>query len=264
MLPAIAPRALARAIAATAFAALAGAALPAAAQTPPAFSATARRTLPDGAEQVGRIMKSGDNMRIEMQTNGRTAIQILRGGDGIAYLIDPASRTYAQIADPSVAEAVQGASTPCPPAAEMQAQGLSCQPVGQGQVSGIRTQTWQITAPGAERPMVVEWDSGRRRALVQTWPDGTRLSLTFQAMQDLGGRPVEHWISRLERPGQPAQIGGWWFDPELRVVVREDMPGGITRSLEDIRVGPLEAALFEPPAGYTRVEPQPATPTTGQ
>ena len=229
----------------------------------PAFAATAVQTMPDGSIQTGRIMKAGDNMRIELEAGDRSSIQIMRGAEGVAYLVDPASKTYAEIRDPSVAQAVAGASTPCPLPAEMQAAQMTCKPVGEGKVSGITTQSWEITTANVQGAMRVEWDAGRRRALSQIWPDGTAMTMTFQAMQEFEGRQVEYWATSLQRPGQPAAIGGWWFDPELLVVVREEMPGGIVRALKDIQVGPIDPAMFMPPEGFTRVEAQPAPATGG-
>ncbi len=222
---------------------------------PPSFSATALQILPDGSEQVGRILKSGDNMRIEMQAS----VQIMRGGEGVAYLLDPQAGTYAEFRDASVARAVDGASDPCPSPEEMRAAQMSCRHTGEGLVSGIVTQSWELTAPGIQGVMRVEWDSGRRRALRREWPDATTMTLTFQSMQEVQGRLTEYWQTALQRPNQPAAIGGWWFDPELLVVVREEVPGGITRILRDIRVGPIDPALFAPPPGYRRVEPQPVS-----
>ncbi len=236
-----------------------------AAPATPSFAATAVQTMPDGSEQVGRIMKSAGNMRIELQgPNGQSSIQIMRGAEGVAFLIDPQSRTYAVINDPSVASAVSGAVDPCPPRAQMQAAQMTCARVGEGQVSGITTQTWELTSPQIEGVMRIEWDAGRKRALSQTWPDGTTMQMTFQAMQELEGRQVEYWSTSLQVPGQPAAIGGWWFDPALLVVVREENPGGLTRALRDIRVGDIDPALFLPPQGYTQVEPQVAPATGGQ
>ena len=226
------------------------------APAPPAFFATAVQILPDGTEQLGRIMKSGDNMRIEMQAGGVSSVQIMRGADGIAYLVDPQTRTFAEIRDPSVARAVAGPNDPCPSPAEMQAAQMTCEQVGQGEVSGITTQTWELKGPQIQGAMRVEWDTGRRRALRQEWPDGTTMTLTFQAMQQVEGRPTEYWQTALQRPDQPAVIGGWWFDPELLLVVREEVPGGITRVLRDIRVGPIDPAMFLPPLGYRQVDPQ--------
>ncbi|MCP5037016.1 MAG: hypothetical protein GY945_05375 [Rhodobacteraceae bacterium] len=232
-----------------------------------AFVASAVQTMPDGGEQVGRIMKSGQNMRLEIQADGQTSIQIMRGAEGIAYLVDPQTQTYGEIRDPSVSQAVTGASNPCPSEAEMQATGLICELMGQGKVSGVVTQHWEISMPQTQGKTMVEWDTGRRRALSQTWPDGTSQVMTFQAMEQMEGRSVEHWTSATQSPGQPAALGGWWFDAGLRVVLREEIPGGIVRQLTDIKVGPVDPAMFLPPQGYTQIQPQmqqQGLPATGQ
>lgn len=238
---------------------------PPAPPVPPGFSAIAVQTLPDGSEQLGRIMKAAGNMRIELQgPNGQSSVQIMRGGEGVAFLIDLQSRSYAVINDPSVASAVSGASDPCPARARLQATGMTCTRVGKGEVSGITTQTWQIKAPQLEDVMWIEWDAGRKRALSQRWPDGTTMTMTFQAMQEMEGRQVEYWSTSLQAPGQPAAIGGWWFDPVLLVVVREKNPDGLTRELREIRVGDIDPALFFPPQGFTQVEARAETAPGGQ
>lgn len=240
-------------------------ALPALAQTAAgAFSATAVQSMPDGSIQTGKIMKSGQNMRLEMEVNGQRSIQIMRGAEGVAYLIDPGQQIYAEIRDPSIAEAVDGAPTPCPASEQMQAAQLSCEHVGEGLISGITTQKWELRNPQDTNPTIIEWDTGRRRALAQTWPDGTSLVLTFQAMQEVSGRQVEYWSTSLQAPGQAAALGGWWFDPELRVVVREQIPGGISRELQDITLAPIDPGNFLPPAGYQAVEPQVMAPQPSQ
>jgi len=220
------------------------------------FSATAVQTLTDGSTQVGRIYKSGQNMRLEIQTGDQTSIQIMRGGEGRAFLVDPQNQTYAEIRDPSIAQAVTGASSPCPSVADMQASGLRCELTGKGEVSGVTTQKWEIQAAQSDDISIVEWDTGRKRALTQIWPDGTQMTMTFQAMTDIEGRSVEHWTRTLQAPDQPATLGGWWFDAELRVVVREEMPGGVIRELKEITVAPVDPGLFLPPHDYKRVDPQ--------
>lgn len=229
-----------------------------------AFSAIAVQHMPDGSEQTGMIYKSGQNMRLEISADGQTSVQIMRGAESIAYLVDLAGQSYAEIHDPSIARAVAGASNPCPTAAEMQANGLTCQVTGQGLVSGVVTQHWEIQAPQSRAATHIEWDTGRRRALGQTWPDGTVLTMAFQAMDEIEGRAVEHWTSSLQVPDQPAALGGWWFDATLRVVLREEMPGGLTRQLRDIKVGAIAAEKFLPPPGFTLVEPQMQQPGPGQ
>lgn len=237
--------------------------LAAQAPTPPAFSATAVQTMPDGSEQSGRIVKSGTNMRMEFGANAQKSVQIMRGAEGLAILLDPARAIYAVIPDPTVRAAVEGTPTPCPTPEQMQAAQIRCQRTGEGVVSGITAERWEISGPQDETPSVVLWDPGRRQALSRIFPDGTSLEMTFQAMQEHEGRQVEYWSTSLQIPGQAPLMGGWWFDPELLLAVREEMPGGISRRLTDIQVGPVDQALFAPPEGFSQVEPQAMQPQAG-
>lgn len=228
---------------------------------PRAFTATAIQSMPDGSEQVGMIAKSGKNMRMETELNGQKSIQIMRGVEGIAYVLDPQALTYFEIHDPSVTQAVSGATTPCPPQA--QAMQISCVQNGTDKVSGVTTTRWEIKSPQEAQPTVVLWDAGRRRALRQDWPDGSSLVMAFQAMEQMEGRDVEHWTSAFQAPGQPAAMGDWWFDSALIVVVKEVLPGGITRRLTNIYAGPVDPAMFLPPQGWTQTAPpaqQPGQP----
>jgi len=51
-----------------------------------------------------------------------------------------------------------------------------------------------------------------------------------------------------------------WYDPELRIITREELPGGYFRELKSIEIGPQPPALFKAPADYKQVE----TSTSGQ
>ena len=41
-----------------------------------------------------------------------------------------------------------------------------------------------------------------------------------------------------------------WYDPQLKIAIREELPGGYFRELRDIRVGAQSPQLFTIPAGY--------------
>ena len=66
----------------------------------------------------------------------------------------------------------------------------------------------------------------------------------------------------MQSPTQPAALGGWWFDANLRVVIREEMPTGVMRQLKDIQVGDVDPALFLPPEGFEVVELEPQSGMT--
>jgi hypothetical protein len=230
---------------------LAGAAL---AQTsaPPDYAARAVHQLPDGTVTTGSVVKSGPDMRLEYNENGRDMVQIIRRAEGVSYFLDPAAKTYAEI---------RGAPAPDPtgagymPPCQEGDPGVNCSYKGTEVISGITAEVWEISVSGQPGATIILWDGARHRALRQAMPDGSVMRMAFQAMVELSGRPVEHWSVTYEAPGQPAQSGAWYYDPELRLEVREEMISGAVRALEDIRVGPVDPALFEVPAGWTKLEP---------
>lgn len=218
------------------------------------FTATAIQTLPDQSETLGKIAKSGTDMRLEFEQDGTRIIRILRPTQGVMRILDPTTKTYVEFTSPPVPrDAIEGHSTPCPtPSPGLQ--GVRCERSGPDRaISGIQTQRWQIGV--ANQPaQIVYWDSQRRQSLRVEYPDGSLKQMTFKAMETLDGREVEHWEMALTIPGQEPLTGEWWFDTELRVVLRELLPDGSARRLEDIVVGPVDPALFEVPDGWVKRE----------
>ena len=230
------------------------------------YSATAFQQLPGQAETSGKVIKSGQNMRLEFEQNGQKVIQILRPTDGVMYVLNPANKSYFEVRGPAVpATATDGYTTPCPDAAASD----SCKRTGTDTISGIAVERWELALQPGTPPLVLFWDSTRRRALRQEFPDGSVMAMRFKAMEEINGRQTEHWIIEITAPGQPVNSGNWWFDPELRLVVREELPGGELRHLEDISTGAIDPALFVVPQGWTRQQPpaqsaQPSNPPANQ
>lgn len=238
-------------------------AAPAAAQQNLAYSATAVHALVGQPETSGTVVKSGQNMRLEFISEGQKIIQILRPEIGAMYILDPAAQTYMEVLGPAVPPTATDAYTnPCP--AQTESQG--CQKIGSDTINGITVERWLLSTAPNTQPVVLLWDSTRRRALRQEFPDGSKMVMSFQSMQDLNGRRTEYWTTQSTTPGQPAASGDWWFDPQLRVVVRETLPTGETRRLENIVVGAVDAAAFQVPQGWQKRElpnpQQPAMPTS--
>ncbi len=234
------------------------------AQTAPAapkraYMATAISQAPGQPVQEGRVVKSGTDIRLEYSRGGRRVIQIIRPTRGEMFMLDPEARTWFVIrGEPQPDATADGYQSPCPAPAPQ----VRCEMKGTAVSSGITAERWLITAPGQTRPAVILWDPARRRALEQEAPDGTKMVTRFAEMTTYEGRPVERWLVTVTRPGQPEVKGEWWFDPELRVAVREFIEGGEMRGLKDIRPGPVDEALFSPPADWTQVKP-PVAPAQG-
>lgn len=232
-------------------------AMPALAQQSLSYSATALHALAGQPETSGTVVKSGQNMRLEFTSEGQNIIQILRPEIGAMYILDPAAHTFMEVLGPAVPSTATDAYTnPCPG----QTESPSCQRNGTDTINGIAVERWHLSAAPNAAPTVLLWDSTRRRALRQEFPDGSKMIMSFQSMRDLNGRRTEYWTTQTTIPGQTIANGDWWFDPELRVVVRETLANGETRRLENIVVGAVDPTAFQVPQGWQKIE-LPNTPT---
>lgn len=235
----------------------AGPGLSAGAQNPQTYSAIAIHALPGQEETYGKIVKSGQNLRLEFRQDGRDIIQILRPSEGAMYILDPYTKSYFEVLGPAVPKAdIDGYQSPCP----NQTESPNCQKLGVDTVNGVPVERWAMTSAQDQKPLVILWDSTRRRALRQDFPTGGSMIMAFKSMEDLNGRTAEHWAITLSLPGMETQTGDWWFDPKLRVAVRENLPSGESRSLKNIVVGPVDPANFQIPAGWAKQDvPAPGT-----
>ena len=239
------------------------AAAPAAAQNSiPAYAADAIYRTPDGAESTGRVIKSGPDMRLEFAEAGRAVVQIIRRAEGMMYVLDPTSRSFFKIQgepDPQAGSATYEA--PC----DQSVAAITCRFLGNEVTSGITAEVWEIGQPGDPNQVSrILWDGARHRALRQEYPDGTVMALSFKAMVQIESRNVEHWVISVNVPGQAPLAGAWYYDPELRVELREELPSGEIRSLRNIVVGEVDPAAFAVPVGWNEVAPpQPPGPGGG-
>ncbi len=236
---------------------------PAAAQNSiPAYAADAVYRTPEGTESTGRVVKSGPDMRLEFTEAGRAVVQIIRRAEGRMYVLDPASRSYFTVqGEPDPQAGTAAYEAPCDP----NVTAMTCRFLGNEVTSGITAELWEIGQPGDPAQVSrILWDGARHRALRQEYPDGTVMALAFQAMVQIEGRSVEHWVITVNVPGQGPLSGAWYYDPELRVELREELPTGEVRSLRNIVVGAVDPAAFSVPTGWTEITaPQPPGPGSG-
>ena len=219
----------------------------------PSFSAHSVQTTPDQPDRVGNIIKSGTFMRLEFIENGEPVVQILRPTEGISYVLYPATQTYIeQIGPAQPEEFAESYSPPCPPEAE--ASGLQCTRLGLEILNGNPVERWHIGAANDPSQMLILWDPKRKRALRQEMSNGTLVQMSFLEMQVIEGRNAEHWITEVSRSGIATLRTEWWYDPELKLVLQETLPGGVRRHLENITVGPVDPAQFTVPDGWQRVD----------
>ncbi len=218
------------------------------------FMAEAVETAPGQASRSARIYRMGDAMRMETLGPGERMIRIVLPAQGVMRLLDPQKKIYMEITGAPPPNAADQPTSPCdglPPEA-------SCRAAGTASVGTTATERYEVEDPRSGVAMTLYWDPRRRQVLRQEMPDGTVLEKTYLGPSQHLGRPVEHWRTVLTKAQGETETGEWWFDPELRTIVREQHADGRTRELTSIQVGQVDPALFQVPADYQRQEvPQP-------
>lgn len=229
------------------------------AQTPlPSYSATTIQTAPDQPDRTGIITKSGNFLRLEFAQDGQQVIQILRPTEGLTYVLYPASNSYVEQHSPAQPEEFADSYTPpCPTQAEQS--GLQCTRLRLEVYQSIAVERWHIGAEGDPGQMLILWDPTRKRALRQEMSDGTIVQMTFLGLQEIERREAEHWITEVSRQGIATLRTEWWYDNELKLVLRETLPDGTQRHLQNLTVGQVDPSLFTVPTNWQRLD-APAQP----
>ncbi|MBL1436644.1 MAG: hypothetical protein COB08_010650 [Rhodobacteraceae bacterium] len=229
------------------------------AQAPlPSYSATTVQTAPDQPDRTGVITKSGNFLRLEFTQDGQQVIQILRPTEGLTYVLYPASNSYVEQRGPAQPEEFSDSYTPpCPTQAEDS--GLQCNRLGLEIYQSIAVERWHIGAEGDPGQMLILWDPTRKRALRQEMSNGTLVQMTFLGLQEIESREAEHWITEVSRQGRATLRTEWWYDNELKLVLRETLPDGTQRHLQNVTIGPVAPSLFTVPDNWQRLD-APAPP----
>ena len=87
------------------------------------------------------------------------------------------------------------------------------------------------------------------------FPDGSVAELKSLGESHVSGRITEKWQRKLTRPDGTTMVTYQWYDPELKIAIKEELPGGYIRELQDIKVGTQDASLFTVPSDYQDVSP---------
>jgi hypothetical protein len=226
------------------------------------FSADAYQTVPQSPPRVSRMYVGDGRMRMEYDANGQQAVEISAPAEGLFVLLFPQQRSYVErkaAAAPDLAG--RAADTSRGPCGDLP--NASCKALGSEPVNGRDAEKWEmvVTRDGRQLRALYWLDRERHLPLKVFAPDGTATELNMIGIETLAGRSVEKWSTRTTRPDGQVNEATQWYDPELRVAIREEFPGGFVRELRNIQVGTQPASLFEVPAGYTRLaEPAPPAP----
>ncbi len=225
------------------------------------FSAEMVQAAPQQPEATARLYVGATGVRTEFEKNGRELVQIIVPEERISWLISPKEKTYEIHHLPSLPpELAAMAVTPVSPCSTVAT--ASCRRVGTERVGGREAEKWHVTHQrDATRTMQVWVDKDHRFVLRQTVDGELTFERRFIGIEQRDGRQLEKWESSSRTAAGRLARGHEWYDPELHVATRQELPGAYVRELRDIRAGKQPEELFQIPSGYRKVEAlRPAIP----
>lgn len=219
------------------------------------FSADTYQKAPGQGENHGRIFVNKDQVRTEMEQGGQQVIQIMDSAKQLTLVLFPANGSYMEFRAPVQLPQgqVQSGGNPCDgnPGAQCSNQGVES-------VMGRPAVKWSITMQQQGKVYrTTQWlDKERGIPLKQVGANGEVMEQRLLGSEQLGGRAVEKWEMTASQPNKAPQNSYRWYDPALKLAIKEEIPGVYVRELRNIRVGPQDARLFTVPAGFKKVTPQ--------
>ncbi|CAD7855286.1 MAG: hypothetical protein [Olavius algarvensis Gamma 1 endosymbiont] len=219
------------------------------------FSGEMLRHGPQGKRSSEKMFMGDKRVRTEATHQGRQIIRITDADRGVAWILFPDRKKYGEQKLGGPGDKLPGArATP----AENPCNGLpgmTCRRLGEEEISGQTAVKWEMVASHQGQTMQsTQWiDKERGTPLRQEMPGGQIIEHKFIAMENLDGRRVEKWEMVATMPNQPEIRTFQWFDPELEITVRRELPGVMISELKNIRVGKQPGELFTIPADYERM-----------
>ncbi|MCO6411849.1 MAG: hypothetical protein J5I92_03810 [Thiogranum sp.] len=218
------------------------------------FSAQAVQTTPDRQSRNAQIHVGDNRVRLEYEQDGQPVIEIYDMANQRALLLVPQQNSYLERKLPP-----GGIMNPMLPPRDTspcdQVPNAQCTRLGSDVIYERPVSKWEMLIVRDGQPVrSLHWiDEKRHMPLRQLWEDGTVSEMRPLGQETLHGRNTERWEVSVRPETGEAMLSTQWYDPELRIAIREELPGGYFRELRNIRVAPQPGNLFEVPAGYQQM-----------
>jgi len=216
------------------------------------FSADAVINTPQQAEKQFKIYVGAQAVRREMNMNGQDVVEIVYPDQGKAILINDQMRSFKERKFP--AQGKDDKQTPC-----AQISNAICENIGSENIDGIQTEKWQIISNDKGKKMrTLHWiDVKRKLAIREFFPDGSVSELKMIKKEKVNKRNTEKWERTLSRPDGKNIKSYQWYDNELKIAIKEELPNGFSRELKNVKIGKQKNKLFEMPVGYMQIGNRP-------
>ncbi len=211
------------------------------------FSADAVITVPDAPKTSSKLYVGEDVVRTEVETQNGLIVDIIYPLKGKLIKLNPQLKQYVEIPVEKQTKAIQTKSNPC-----YHLQNANCVLLGDELINGHKTQKWQVITFKQGRNMrTLHWiDIDRQLAVREFFSDGSMAEMVLEKKETVNGRETEKWVRTLSRPDGSTVNSFQWYDPTLKISIREELPGGYVRELVNIKTGVQDTHLFEIPDDY--------------
>ena len=219
------------------------------------FSADTLDTGPEGQKVFGKMFVGKNGFRRESTRQDKQVIEIMNHHEQVSWILFPEERTYFERPGELLPQAFgkevkSGVIDPCDGAPES----VSCKKLGVEALYGRETEKWEVVSTyGEQTSRMVQWiDRERGIPIKQEFPGGSS-EYRMTGKEKISGRETEKWEHiQSQLQGQRTLRTVLWYDPQLKLTIREEIPGGHVRELKNIQEGPQPASLFELPQGYKK------------
>ena len=219
------------------------------------FSADAVQTTPGQSEYHARMYVSKNAVRTDSILNNTPVIEIMNSKNKTRSLLVPKEKVYVQHhSNESMKETKSGSKKPCDGLID-----TTCKMLVKEKVNNRQTEKWEfVVKRNGQDYRSLHWiDVERQMPIREFFPDGTVTELLLQGKEQINGRKTEKWVMQVTRADGNKMSSIQWYDPELKISIREEMQGGFIRELRGIKTGKQDKKLFSIPDGYKKIEQLP-------
>lgn len=224
--------------------------LPPTAASAAEFGARAVMQTPQGTVATAKLFVSEGRMRKEYDYHGEPVVEILDSTSQKAWMCFRAQQACFETRSLDTLES--GAERPFPANPCEGARDLSCRRLAEERINGRPAIKWEVREPAPGGPVIThQWiDTETHLPIRRELPNGVVIELLDQGEESIQGRKTTKWKVVTRFPDGREETMYQWFDRDLGIAIRQEIPGSGSQELRDIRVGAVPDRLFETPAGY--------------
>ena len=215
------------------------------------FSAEAVQSVPGRPTMNVKMFISKKAVRTESTMNGNKIIEIVYAKEKRRILLNQARKTYIEqkAQNKNTFGTKKRSSSPC--------EGIknaTCKKLGGEKINGRKAIKWEMTAQvnGKKFKSLYWQDKKYHMPLREQLHDGTIATMVLSGKEKINGRNTEKWIFHAVHPNGQTMDSEQWYDPKLKMVIREALSGGYVRELRNIKIAKQDKKLFKIPSDYKK------------